>query len=49
MTTKEYMLTLPVCDLLIIDENDQTVYEDPYQFPNYSTETLNGIWNWNEQ
>jgi hypothetical protein len=46
MTTESYMQNPPPCDLLIVDEIDQTVLEQPYYFPNICINTVNGIWNW---
>lgn len=48
MTRLEHMQTLPKCDLLIVDEIDETVLYSPYAFAAGSTLQLNGIWNWKD-
>ena len=41
------MVEMPTADVLIVDECDQTILDNPYAFkPNDSSE-FNGIWNWN--
>ena len=47
MTRYEYMQKLPPCDILIIDEIDETVLHYPYEFQNNSNSAYNGIWKWN--
>lgn len=43
------MKQMPVCDLLIVDEIDETVLEYPYAFASGPKSQLNGIWNWKDQ
>jgi hypothetical protein len=40
---------LPKCDVLIIDEFDETILQNPYQFQPNSVSKFNGIWNLKNQ
>ena len=46
LTRVEHMEQMPACDLLIIDEIDDTILNYPYAFTDGLNSHLNGIWGW---
>jgi hypothetical protein len=48
MTRLEHMQQLTKADILIIDEIDETILDEPYAFQSNSESLINGIWNWKD-
>src|SRR5438874_1881418 len=48
MTRLEQMLEQPAADLLLVDEFDETLLDQPYAFMSNSNSQFKGIWNWSK-